>query len=68
MHITDTDPRFYQKKEFRKVLLQHEKQRKKDKYIRTCLEMRKDFTPMVYSVDGIMDVRPGMPRGGLPPT
>jgi hypothetical protein len=52
MHITDTDSRSYRKKEFGKVLLQHEKQ-KKDKYLRACLEMRKDFTPMVYSVDGI---------------
>jgi hypothetical protein len=25
----------------------------KDKYLQNCLEMRKDFTPMVYSVDGI---------------
>ena len=52
MRITDTDARSYQKKEFSKVLEQHEKD-KKDKYLQTCLEMRKDFTPMVYSVDGI---------------
>jgi hypothetical protein len=52
MRITDTDARSYQKKEFSKVLEQHEKE-KKDKYLQTCLEMRKDFTPMVYSVDGI---------------
>ncbi len=25
----------------------------KDKYLQNCLEMRKDFTPMVYSVYGI---------------
>ncbi|KAL3806424.1 hypothetical protein ACHAXA_007766, partial [Cyclostephanos tholiformis] len=42
----------YQKRDFGKVLLQHEKE-KKDKYLWTCLELRKDFTPMVYSVDGI---------------
>ncbi len=42
----------YRKKEFAKVLEQHEKE-KKDKYLQNCLEMRKDFTPMVYSVDGI---------------
>ena len=24
----------------------------KDKYLQNCLKMRKDFTPMVYSVDG----------------
>jgi hypothetical protein len=28
--------------------------RRKDKYLQNCLEMRRDFTPMVYSsVDGI---------------
>ena len=52
MRITDTDAKSYRKKEFGKVLSQHEKE-KKDKYLQTCLEMRKDFTPMVYSVDGI---------------
>ena len=35
-----------------KVLEQHGKE-KKDKYLQNCLEMRKGFTPMVYSVDGI---------------
>ena len=34
------------------VLLQREKE-KKDKYLQTCLEMQKDFTTMVYLVDGI---------------
>ncbi len=52
MQITDTDARSYRKKECAKVLEQHKKE-KKDKYLRNCLEMRKDFTPMVYSVDGI---------------
>ena len=52
MRITDTDARFYRKKDFGKVLLQHEKE-KKDKYLWTCFELRKDFTPMVNSVDGI---------------
>ena len=52
MRITDTDARSYRKKGFAKVLEQHEKE-KKDKYLQNCLEMRKDFTPMVYSVDGI---------------
>jgi hypothetical protein len=52
MRIMDTDARSYRKKDFGKVLLQHEKE-KKDKYLRTCLEMRKDFAPMVYLVDGI---------------
>jgi hypothetical protein len=52
MRITDTDARSYRKKEFAKVLEQHEKE-KKDKYLQNCLEMRKDFTPMIFSVDGI---------------
>jgi hypothetical protein len=52
MRITDTDAQSYRKKEFAKVLEQHEKE-KKEKYLQNCLEMRKDFTPMVYSVDGI---------------
>jgi hypothetical protein len=52
MHITDTDARSYQKKEFEKVLEQHEKE-KKDKYLQTCLEMQKAFTPMEYLVDRI---------------
>jgi hypothetical protein len=53
MRITDTNARSYQKKDFEKVLLQHKKE-KKDKYLWTCLEMRKDFTPMVYLVDGVV--------------
>ena len=52
MRITDTDAKSYRKKEPMKVLEQHEKE-KKDMYLQNCLEMWKDFTPMVYSVDGI---------------
>ncbi len=52
MRITDTDAQIYWKKEFAKVLEHHEKE-KKDKYLQNCLEMRMDFTPMVYSVNGI---------------
>ncbi len=52
MRITDTDAGSYRKKDFAKVLEQHKKE-KKDKYLQNCLEMRKDFTTMVYSVDGI---------------
>jgi hypothetical protein len=44
--------RSYWKKDFANVLEQHEKE-KKDKYLQNCLEMRKNFTPMVYSVDSI---------------
>jgi hypothetical protein len=52
MRITDTSTRSYQKNGFGKVLLQHKKE-KKDKYLQTCLEMQKDFTPMVYLVNRI---------------
>ena len=48
----DPDAKSYQKKESTKFLEQHEKE-KKDKYLQNCLEMWEDFTPMVYSVDGI---------------
>jgi hypothetical protein len=53
MRITDTNARSYQKKDFGKIFLQHKKE-KKDKYLWTCLEMRKDFTPMVYLVNRIL--------------
>ena len=33
---------------------QHKKE-KKEKYLQNCLEMRKDFTLMVYSVDSIAE-------------
>jgi hypothetical protein len=52
MRITRTDARSYRKKEFGKVLEQHEKE-KKDKYLWTCLVMQKDFIPMLNLVDGI---------------
>ena len=40
------------KKEYQKVLVQQEEE-KKSQYLHPCLEMQKDFTPLVYSVDGI---------------
>ena len=52
MRITDMDAKSYGKKEPAKVLEQHKKE-KKDKYLQNCLEMRQNFTPMVYFVDGI---------------
>jgi hypothetical protein len=52
MRITDMDARSYWKKDFGKVLSQH-KSEKEDKYLQACLEMWKDFTYMVYLVDGI---------------
>ena len=52
VRITDTDARSHQNKDVSKVLAAQEKE-KKDKYLKACHEMRKDFTPMVYLVDGI---------------
>jgi hypothetical protein len=52
MRITDTEARSYRNKDYDKVLADHEKEKKR-KYLQVCLEQRKNFTPMVYSVDGI---------------
>ncbi len=52
VRITDTQSCSYRNKYYQKVLVQQEKE-KKNQYLRPCLEMRKDFTPLVYSVDGI---------------
>jgi hypothetical protein len=52
VHIMDTQSCSYQNKDYQKVLAQQEKE-KKNQYLCPCLEMRKDFTPLVYSVDGI---------------
>ena len=52
IRVTDTDARSYRHKEPAQVLADQE-QEKKDKYLATCHELRKDFTPLVYSVDGM---------------
>ena len=52
VRITDTQSRSYWNKDYQKVLAQQEEE-KKNYYLRPCLEMRKDFTPLVYSVNGI---------------
>jgi hypothetical protein len=54
MRITDTDTNSYKTLAVTKVFSQQEKE-KKSKYLQSCLEMQKDFTPMVYSVDGVAD-------------
>ena len=50
--ITDTDAPSYSDKTSKKVLETHAK-RKKDKYLQACLDRRRSFTPLVYSVDGM---------------
>ncbi len=52
VRITDTDARSARGRDYTKVLAAHEKE-KKTKYLQSCLQMRKDFTPLVYTVDGI---------------
>ena len=52
IRVTDTDARSYRHKDPMKVL-EAQEQEKKDKYLKTCHELHKDFTPMVYSVDGM---------------
>jgi len=50
--VTDTDARSNRHKDPAKVLAEHGKE-KKGKYLKRCHELRKDFTPLVYSVDGM---------------
>ena len=50
--VTDTDARSYQSITSRKVLERAAK-RKKDKYNSACLERRRSFMPLIYSVDGM---------------
>jgi hypothetical protein len=52
VRIMDTQSCSYQNKDYQKVLAQQEKE-KKNQYLHPCLEMWKDFTPLVYSVNGI---------------
>ncbi len=42
-----------QVRDFLNVLTTQEKE-KKDKYLDSCLQQRKDFTPLIYLVDGIV--------------
>ena len=50
--ITDTDSKSYENTASDK-LLECFAQQKQDKYEEACLERRKDFTPLCYSVDGM---------------
>ena len=52
VRLTDTEARSYRNTDSLKVLANQE-QEKKDKYLDPLHEQRKDFTPLVYSVDGI---------------
>ena len=52
IRITNTDSRAHRNKDPTKCLESQEKE-KKDKYERACREQRKDFTALVYSIDGM---------------
>ena len=52
IRITDTDAKSYQNISSSKVLERAAKV-KKDKYLIACLERRRTFMPLVYSVDGM---------------
>jgi hypothetical protein len=52
VQVCDTDAKSYGNRELKKVL-EGTARRKKEKYEEACLEWRRDFTPMIYSVDGM---------------
>ena len=52
IRVTDTDAPSNRNLDFDKVLQKQEKE-KKDKYGAACLERRRHFTPLVFSVDGL---------------
>jgi hypothetical protein len=52
VRITDSDAASHRTVEVSKLLARQEKE-KKTKYLHSCHEMRKDFTPLVYTVDGV---------------
>jgi hypothetical protein len=51
--VTDTDAKSYCKRAPAKVLESQEKEKKR-KYLESCLEYRRHFTPFVCSVDGML--------------
>ena len=53
IRITDTDQPTNRKIDPAKVLLRHEKE-KKNKYGDLCIARRRTFTPLVFSIDGLL--------------
>ena len=51
--ITNTEAHSYRNRDPHKVLALREKE-KKDKHLASCHETRKDFIPMVYSIDEVV--------------
>jgi hypothetical protein len=54
VQVCNTDTKSYWNRESKKVL-EGAARRKKEKYEEACLERRRDFTPMIYSIDGMAD-------------
>jgi hypothetical protein len=54
IQVCDTDAKSYGNCNSKKVL-EGAACRKKDEYEEACLERRRDFTPMIYLVDGMAD-------------
>ena len=52
IRITDTECQSTRNQDPEKVLAKHELEKKR-KYLAACHERRRDFTPLVYSVDGM---------------
>ena len=55
VRVTNTECASQRRRDPRKVLASHEKL-KKQKYLEPCLAQRKNFTPLVFSVDGLRGV------------
>jgi hypothetical protein len=55
VRVTDTDCASQVGQDPKKVLLRHEKE-KKGKYLDRCIASRRQFTPLVFSVDGLQGV------------
>ena len=53
VRMTDTDQPSNRNTDPGKVLLRHEKE-KKDKYGALCIARRRSFTPLVFSIDGLL--------------
>jgi hypothetical protein len=58
VRVTDTDATSYWSRDPHKVLATQEREKKK-KYLQSCLEQRKHFTPFVVSTDGLIGPEAG---------
>ena len=55
VRVTDTDNPSQRGQKVKKVLVRHENEKKR-KYLQPCLDARQDFTPLVFSVDGVRGI------------